>query len=56
MPPFGTARSGPTATSPSIETLQIASGLPERMHQIDVEFGGAEDFPNGILPDMQCDP
>ena len=42
--------------TPSIGLLQIASWLPERIHQIDVELGGAEDVPNGILPDMRCDP
>jgi hypothetical protein len=36
--------------------LYAASWLPEGIHQIEVEFGGAQNFPNGILPDTGCDP
>jgi hypothetical protein len=34
----------------------VASWLPERIHQIEVELGGAQDFPNRILSDMRCNP
>src|SRR5262249_46384254 len=35
---------------------QIASWFPERIHQVDIELGRAQDLPNGVLSDMRCKP
>lgn len=34
---------------------RTASRFPERIHQLDIELGRAQDLPNSVLPDVRCE-